>query len=190
MNAYTSARDFKVAHRPAGPVAHLALGVGLAGAAVALAFLASREPKPDVFDIDYNAEHAEAIEAVAEPVVHAPPRPAMNLLWPPVFMALALSGLRVWSAPPSRARTRALTIWSLLQAFNAAWMPFGSRRVGGQVTAAAAAVGAAAAYAVNARQVEQPLTGLASPYVGWMGFANVLNEQLWKRRGVDATSLH
>ncbi|MBN9318776.1 MAG: tryptophan-rich sensory protein, partial [Caulobacterales bacterium] len=93
-------------------------------------------------------------------------------------------------APPSRARTRALTIWSLLQAFNAAWMTFGSRRVGGQVTAAAAAVGAAAAYAVNARQVEQPLTGLASPYVGWMGFANVLNEQLWKRRGVDATSLH
>ena len=71
MNAYTSARDFKVAHRPAGPVAHLALGVGLAGAAVALAFLASREPKPDVFDIDYNAEHAEAIEGAKRPETRA-----------------------------------------------------------------------------------------------------------------------
>jgi translocator protein len=185
MNAHTPMRDFPARYFPVDrasrPGAHLALGVGLAGAAVALAFLAAREPRHDVFDIDYNAEHAEMFEAAPASVVHAPPRPVMSLLWPPVFMALALSGLRVWSAPPSPARTRALTIWSLLQGFNAAWMTFGSRRLGGQVTTVSAALGAAAAYALNARKVEQPLSGLASPYVGWMGLANLLNAQLWKR---------
>jgi tryptophan-rich sensory protein len=190
MNAYSHKRDFGIAPRHTGPAAHLAIGVGLAAAAVGLAFLAAREPKPDIFDIDYNAEHAEAIGALPDTIVHAPPRPLMNLLWPPVFMALALSGLRVWSAPPSPARTRALTIWSLLQGFNAAWMTFGSRRVGGQVTAASAAIGAAVAYGLNARKVAQPLSGLAAPYVGWMGLANVLNEQLWKRRGVPVVTAH
>lgn len=186
MNAYTPfrgkfGREFDAERSNPHHAAHLALGVGLAGAAVALAFLTARQGRIDVFDIDYNAEHAEAVHAIPQTPIHVQPKPWLQMLWPPVFIALALSGLRVWNAPASPARTRALTLWSLLQGFNAAWMALGARRLGGAVTAGVAAAGATVAYAFNARQVEPPLTGMAAPYIGWMGLATLLNDRFWRR---------
>ena len=34
-----------------------------------------------------------------------PPRKVFSLVWPPLFLALTVSGLRIWNAPPSQART-------------------------------------------------------------------------------------
>ena len=97
------------------------------------------------------------------------------------MMALTLSGLRIWNAPPSPERTRALTLWSLVQGFNAVWMAAGPKRVGGQVTASVASLATTAAYAWNARKVDAPAANLAGPYLGWMGMASLLSEQLWRR---------
>lgn len=191
MNAHTPSREFFgrqfAGVRDHRHATHLALGVGLAGAAVALAFLTSRQGAADVFDIDYNAEHAELVHGLPDVGVHAQPKLWMTMLWPPVFIALALSGLRVWNAPASPSRTRALTLWGLLQGFNAAWMTLGTRRLGGPVTAGAAAAGASLAYAVNARQVEPPVTGIAVQYIGWLGLATLLNERVWRRRRATVT---
>ena len=49
-----------------------------------------------------------------------------RILVVPLFIAMTLSGLRTWNAPSSPARTRALTIWSLVQGFNALWLGLGA----------------------------------------------------------------
>jgi benzodiazapine receptor len=102
-------------------------------------------------------------------------------------MALTLSGLRIWNAPPSPARTQALTLWGVVQALNAVWMAIGPRHLGGQLATSVASLGTSAAYAWRARQVDGPAAGMVAPYVGWLGFANVLTEELWRRNRANAT---
>ncbi|HWA60496.1 MAG TPA: TspO/MBR family protein [Caulobacteraceae bacterium] len=149
---------------------HLVLGVALtAGAVLASRLLAARR--------------GHALDAEAGESGPAPRRaPAvLGVLWPPLFMALTVSGLRVWNAPPGRSRTRALTLWSLIQGFSALWMSVGPRRLGGQLAVGVATLGAAAAYALQARRIDAPAVNLAAPYLGWIGFANVATEELWRR---------
>jgi benzodiazapine receptor len=68
-------------------------------------------------------------------------------------------------------------------------MALGPRRLGGQLTAAIFSLGASAAYAWRAREVDPPAAGMVAPYVGWIGFANVLTGELW-RRNHDRPTVH
>ncbi|HEX7757938.1 MAG TPA: TspO/MBR family protein [Caulobacteraceae bacterium] len=160
---------------------HVLAGVTLTvGAMVIAALAAARNPR--------------ARSNRLKPLPSKPPPSKLRsavfaLIWPPLFMALTLSGLRIWNGPPSPARTRALTLWGLIQAFNATWMALGPKRLGGQLIAAVATLGAAAAYAWQARRIDAPAASLASPYLGWIGFANVLTEELW-RRNPHAHTVH
>jgi len=164
--------------------AHIATGLVLTGGAVLLsAIIAARHaPSPDNPDIKHD------YDKLKQPGFK-PPRAAFALIWPPLFMALTVSGLRVWNAPRSAARTQALTLWGMVQAFNALWMALGPRRLGGQLTTAVASLGTAMAYAWRARRVDAPAAGMVAPYLGWIGFANVLTEELW-RRNVAKPTLH
>ena len=139
-----------------------------------------------------NAADEEVYEIYSdydEPVVAEakPPSRIFATLWPPLFMALTLSGLRIWNAPRSPARTQALTLWGTVQALNAVWMALGPRRLGGQLAAAIASLGTAAAYVWRARQVDPPAANLVAPYVGWIGFANVLSEGLGRKAAPEQT---
>ena len=163
---------------------HILTGLGLtAGAVLASALIARRraptEDNPEVYS-DY--------EELQKPAF-TPPRAVFSWVWPPLFVALMLSGLRIWNAPKSAARTQALTLWGFVQALNALWMALGPRRLGGQVATATAALGTAGAYAWRARRVDAPAAGMVAPYVGWIGFANVLTEELW-RKNRDKPTLH
>ncbi|MDB5437744.1 MAG: TspO protein [Caulobacteraceae bacterium] len=169
-------------------VEHIALGVGLTAGAVLISALIARAhaPTPDHPDIeaDYDALEQSALK---------PPSAVFGIVWPPLFTALTLSGLRIWNAPASKQRTRALTLWGMIQAFNALWMALGPRRLGGQLTTAVATLGTAGAYALTARKVDAPAANLASPYLAWIGFANVLTEELWRKNLVprfSSRSLH
>ena len=104
-------------------------------------------------------------------------------VWPPLFMALTLSGLRIWNAPRSAARTQALTLWGTVQALNVVWMALGPRRLGGQLATAVASLGTAAAYVWRAPGGVDPAASanMVAPYVGWMGVANALSEGLAKK---------
>ena len=177
MNAYAKMRSGRPLDRDsAGPGAHVVIGVALAaGAVLAAGLIAHNQDRPADFD-QYDGEYAELVAPVFKPK-----KAIFSLLWPPLMMALTLSGLRIWNAPPSPERTRALTLWSLVQGFNAVWMAAGPKRVGGQVTASVASLATTAAYAWNARKVDAPAANLAGPYLGWMGMASLLTEQLWRR---------
>ena len=157
---------------------HVAIGVTItAGAVLASALIAARNsPTPDHPDV--KAEYDELQQPGFKP-----PRAAFAVVWPPLFLALTLSGLRIWNAPRSPARTQALTLWGVVQALNAVWMALGPRRLGGQLATAVASLGTSAAYAVRARKVDAPAANMVAPYIGWIGFANVLTEELWRKNG-------
>ena len=159
---------------------HVIAGVALTVGAVLVSALVAARNAPGASRPKVKVED--------EKLRGAPPA-VFAVVWPPLFMALTLSGLRIWNAPASPARTRALTLWGLIQAFNVTWMAVGPRRLGGQLTTAVATLGAAAAYAWQARRIDAPASNLASPYLGWIGFANVLTEELW-RRNQPAHTVH
>ncbi|WP_184716630.1 tryptophan-rich sensory protein [Caulobacter sp.] len=163
------------------PVAQIAAGAALAGAAIIAARLMGGRHERVLDDEMYAVEFAE----MHEPVAHQP-KPMTSLLLPPLFIAMTLSGLRTWNSPSSPARTRALTIWSLVQGFNALWLGLGAKRVGGQLGAATASLAASAAYALEARKVG----GGSAPDLGWVGIANALTAQLWRRPALRTPTIH
>jgi benzodiazapine receptor len=155
---------------------HVLIGLGLTVGAVAISALVARMNAPsDDYEIYSDYEEPVIVEAEPRSRVFA-------TVWPPLFMALTLSGLRIWNAPRSAARTQALTLWGAVQALNAVWMALGPKRLGGQLATAIASLGTAGAYVWRARQVDAPAANLVAPYVGWIGFANVLSEGLWRRK--------
>lgn len=163
------------------PVGQIAVGAALASGAIVAALMMGRRHEKVLDDEMYAVEFAE----MHEPVAHQP-KPLTSLLLPPLFIAMTLSGLRTWNAPSSPARTRALTIWSLVQGFNALWLGLGAKRLGGGLSAATASLAASAAYAIEARKVG----GGAAPDLGWVGLANALSTQLWRRPAPRAPTIH
>jgi benzodiazapine receptor len=155
---------------------HVLIGLGLTAGAVGVSALVARmhAPTPDNYEVysDY--------EELVQPEFTPPPK-VFALVWPPLFLALTVSGLRIWNAPASAARTQALTLWGTVQALNAIWMALGPRRLGGQLAAAVASLGTAMAYVWRARKVDPPAASMVAPYIGWIGFANVLTEELWRK---------
>ena len=172
----------RLANRRDRPTGHVVLGLVLTGGAVlASALVAARHsPSP-------NNPKVKAAYDQLEQTPLQPPAIVFGIVWPALFMALTLSGLRIWNAPKSPERTRALTLWGLIQAFNATWMALGPRRLGGQLATAVATLGTAAAYAWEARKIDAPASTLVAPYIGWIGFANLLTEELWRRDGSRPT---
>nr|MEA2797683.1 hypothetical protein [Phenylobacterium sp.] len=154
---------------------HILIGLGLTVGAVAISALVARMNAP-TDDYEVYSDYEEQVQ----PETKSPSR-VFAAVWPPLFTALTLSGLRIWNAPPSAARTQALTLWGMVQALNAVWMALGPKRLGGQLATAIASFGTAAAYVWRARKVDPPAASLVGPYVGWIGFANVLTEELWRK---------
>jgi benzodiazapine receptor len=164
------------APRGPGPSSQLALGLALAGGAILASVLMGRRHEQLIDDEEYAVGFAE----MHEPVAHQP-KALTSLILPPLFLAMTLSGLRIWNAPSSPTRTRALTLWSLVQGFNALWLALGAKRVGGQLGAATASIAVSAAYAVQAHKLAAPGSTFPGPLLGWLGFANALSDSLWKR---------
>jgi benzodiazapine receptor len=92
-------------------------------------------------------------------------------------------GLHIWNAPCSPARDRALAHWFSIHGLNAMWLwlGFGRRQLGAATVEVVVTIANAAAYVEAARRVDPPAAWLAIPYAGWIGFAAVLSEKLWRR---------
>jgi tryptophan-rich sensory protein len=161
---------------------HILLGLAITGGAVLVSALIARQSAPTDDHPGLKADY----DALEQPGFK-PPRAAFAVIWPPLFLALTISGLRIWNAPRSPARTQALTLWGAVQALNALWMALGPRRLGGQLATAVASLGTSAAYAMRARKVDAPAAGMVAPYLGWISFANVLTEELWRKNAPKPT---
>jgi benzodiazapine receptor len=160
-------------------------GLALAAGAVIAANLVSRHVAHIPEDPESEGEYGEYWGKGAKR-----PGTLVAMLWPPLYLALTVSGLRVWNAPASPQRSKALTLWGMIQGFNALWMAWGPKRVGGQTLAAAASVGGTAAYAWEASRVKAPNTGVTSPYSGWLGMVGVAVDRLRKEITPPGPTLH
>jgi benzodiazapine receptor len=155
---------------------HVIEGVALCAGAVLLSALLASKAAPGRSNPRRYLENKALIHPGFEP----PPK-AFGLVWPPLFVSLALSGLRVWNAPPSRERNRALGLWGAVQGLNALWMLWGPRRQSATLATAAVTLGSAVAYMNSARKVDRPAATMLRPYLGWLSFAGLLTEELWRR---------
>lgn len=154
----------------------LALAV-TAGAVVASALVSARySPAP------VNRGVRRFYRGLEKPPFN-PPDWIFGGVWPPLYLALAASGVRILTARRGPARSRAIVHWGGIQVLNAVWLwlGFGRRDLRGMTAESVVTVANAVAYVDAARRVDAPAAWLAAPYVAWVGFAALLSEELWRR---------
>ncbi|MES1204624.1 MAG: TspO/MBR family protein, partial [Pseudomonadota bacterium] len=112
-----------------------------------------------------------------------PPPVVFGPVWTALYAAMTASAYRVWRAPDSPERTRALRLWGLQLALNAAWSPafFGAHRPRVSLAIVSAMVPSIAAYMAVARKVDRGASALMAPYLAWTSFATYLNAQIVRR---------
>lgn len=121
-------------------------------------------------------------DALAKPPFQ-PPRRVFGPTWTVLYVGIAMSGVRVWRARRSPARTRALVLWGTQLALNAAWSAlfFGAKKPTYALVEIGALLGAIALYASYARKLDKIAAWLVVPYLAWTSFATVLNQEIVRR---------
>jgi tryptophan-rich sensory protein len=143
---------------------HVVLGVALTlGFALAATALARTTIRP-------RPEHLAEDDA---PITERPRGP-LSLILPAVFSATTLSAVRVWNAPRAPERTVAMTLWAGAQALNAVWIALRPTSRSLQIAAAMSSAGLAAAFAHEARKLDNRAGKLAAPTGMGTSIANML----------------
>lgn len=105
------------------------------------------------------------------------PRGAFSLILPAMFSATTLSAVRVWNAPPRPERTRAMGLWLAAQTVNAVWLGLRPASMWKQVAAAMSTAGLAAAFAHEARKLDEGAGKMAAPTGAGVRIGNFLHRQ-------------
>ena len=114
---------------------------------------------------------------------YTPPGPVIGATWGVLESLLVATGYRLLRQPSSPPRDKALGAWgcSLIGLAVFPYLFFGRKRLGQSTMASAAMLAAAAGTALNARHVDDPAAVMTLPLLGWVGFATVLNGDLYRR---------
>lgn len=112
-----------------------------------------------------------------------PPRAVMGVVWPALWGLMAASGFRIWQAPESGERDRALALFRLALGMTAGWakLVFGNRRRTAGLVELLGLIGAAGAYARTASRVDRGAGLLAVPYGAWLAVMAALNAAVVRR---------
>jgi benzodiazapine receptor len=112
-----------------------------------------------------------------------PPAAAFGPIWTGLYGLMSLSAYRVYRAPDSDERTRALRLWWTQLAFNGAWSPlfFAARRPRLALLDVIGLGASLVGYTRAARQVDRPAAWMMTPYLGWVGYATYLNAAIVER---------
>lgn len=119
----------------------------------------------------------------AAPVMEKP-RGAFSLILPAVFSATTLSAVRVWNAPASRERSLAMSLWVAAQTVNAIWLGLRPSSMRSQIAAAMSSAGLAAAFAFEARKLDEGAGKIAAPTGVGVRVANFLGRKTEQSTGV------
>ena len=149
---------------------HVVLGVAITvGFALVATALATRTVRPD-------RRSLAQVEDEAAPVTERP-RGAFSLVLPAVFSATTLSAVRVWNAPARPERTQAMILWAGAQAINALWIAIRPAGRNMQIAAAMTSAGLAAAFAHEARKLDNRAGKLASPTGSGIRLGNIIDRK-------------
>ena len=112
-----------------------------------------------------------------------PPGPVFGLAWTVLDGFLAYTGYRLLSRTPSGKRRAALVAWVLtlfgLPAFS--WRFFGERRSDEALGVSATMLASAAGLAAASSRVDTKASIASIPLIGWLIFATILQEEVWRR---------
>lgn len=109
-----------------------------------------------------------------------PPKWAFGPVWSGLYVLMSISAWQVWKAPRSKPRTAALALWGTQLVLNGLWSPlfFGLRRPRSAFVDLLVLGAATGAYTLTARRVQPSAAWMMLPYLGWLGFAGALNEEI------------
>ncbi len=149
--------------------------LGFGALTAAAGFLGNRATQKSVNSPWYNV-------ALRKPSFQ-PPREAFAPVWSTLYTMIAASGARVYAAPRSPERTRALVLWGAQLALNAGWSAifFAARRPKWALLELGALLATIGAYMHQAHEVDRAAAYLVAPYFGWSTFAALLNEEIVRR---------
>jgi benzodiazapine receptor len=110
------------------------------------------------------------------PVVYGP-------VWSTLYTLSTLSGLSLYRAQTSPARSVALGLYGAQQTFNALWSPifFGSKRPRLALVDLGLLLGSLAGYTVAAAKADRRAAFLMLPTLAWVSFAGYLNAGVVRR---------
>ena len=112
-----------------------------------------------------------------------PPGPVFGGAWALLYPLLGWAGYRLLSAPKSPKRTQAVAAWAanVVAIATHPYLLFGRKDLAASTALLTVETGAAVAMVASASRVD-PLAGLAQvPLALWVAFADVLNEEVWRR---------
>lgn len=164
--------------------AHVAGGMALiAGVMLASAVVAYMEGPSEA-----NPKERAKLDSLDKSPLQ-PDKKSFSAVSPPMFLLLTLSAVRIWNAPSSPARSRALGIWVGIQVMHAVTLAVGVKHQTAQLIANIVTMLGGVAYAREAKDADPPSAAIIAPYVSWMAFGSLLAAELWRRnvgkRGVD-----
>lgn len=112
-----------------------------------------------------------------------PPGPVFGLAWTALDVLLGYAGYRLLVSPPSTNRTVALGAWSLnvLGVAGFSWVLFGRKRLDEALQVTAGMVATAATTTAAAATVDRRAAYASLPLLGWVMFAALLQEEVWRR---------
>lgn len=114
---------------------------------------------------------------------YTPPGPAFGAGWGLIEIALGFGGYRLMRQAASPDRDAALSLWVANNLLIAGWsgLFFGRRALGASAVAAGAMIGTAGAFSAVALKTDRTAAASALPLIGWLGFATLLAEEVWRR---------
>ena len=112
-----------------------------------------------------------------------PPRPVFGAGWGVIEGFLAYGGYRLLRGRPSTARRAEIGLWVVNNLLIAGWsgLFFGRKALGPSALAAGAMIAVAGGYAAVASKTDRIAALSAAPLIGWLGFATLLAEEVWRR---------
>ena len=107
-----------------------------------------------------------------------PPNWLFGPVWTLLYVLIAVAGWRMWQRDRSGSMMR---IWWLQLALNFLWSPvfFGAEQPGLALVVILALLATILAFTVLAWNRDRASARMFMPYVGWVGFASLLNASIW-----------
>ena len=143
------------------------------GAVLLAAFVGGRYGPANVRDATWYAR--------LEKPTFRPSPPVIGAAWTALDILLAYAGTRLLSAPPqARGRNAAVAGWGTAVSGLVLypWLMFGRHRLGAALGAVGVMLGGALTAVTTSpdRRASRALL----PLLGWLGFAGVLQEEIWR----------
>lgn len=111
-----------------------------------------------------------------------PPDWVFAPVWALLYLAIALSGWRVWRRHGLAGAGAAMTAYGVQLTLNLTWsfLFFGGRMIGLALAEILVLLGAIGINAWLFWRIDRPAGWLLVPYAAWVAFASVLNFALWR----------